>query len=372
VSGSSDQDRARLRVVEERTGHEEVVRLSDSRAEPRVRLEPVEPAEPLESARRLEVPVGGDFRSIEPDIDAIRGAPAEGPCPESPWVAARRAAPTPYGWFVLILLGLGVAAAWSLVAMWRGEEDPGESAARVDRAAALTADELAESEAARTVEALEEIAAEFLAAGGIEEMLPLLRDPSRVEPLMREWYEEEGHRFDPVRLQRLTSLQRIPSLDGSFWLLRCAVEGGERGRVLFVEEREDGSLRVDWESAVCHQPMEWGRFADKRPPGESMVFRVLLGEDPHGYYSHEFADEERWQVYQLRAPGSEAMLFGYVERSSLLADELQRVVRERASGGIALQLRLRVPEDATSPRGVRIEELVGRNWLGSDGEGDAP
>lgn len=348
---------------------DEVVRLA-----PEDEVQVLVPEEELRRAEelrrlaisRLEVEVR-PLRAVDPGVETLLG---EVPVvvvddPEQSWRGLRRR--VPYGWFVLILLCLTGAALWSLTSPERDEEAAGRAVggreAILER---VRKDRVEELEAMALVDRLERAARGFVEAETVAEMAEWVRDPEVVEPMMEGWYAEHG--WEPKRLRGVAALGSLDLEGRKFWVVELDLRGGRMPPVL-MEEREDGSVRVDWESLVVYQPMPWDDFVQNRPEGRAMDFRVQAALD--AIYSHEWADESVWQAYRLSPRESDDFVFGYVKRDS----EAGRMMAERAVPGsafpAALLLKLSVPPGTTSPRGVLIEEVVSPRWVVLD-RGEEP
>ncbi len=109
LKGEKEQ-KAELRVIEEETHSEEVLRLGGEKVEKVARIVV---APPVELPMRLptEEP-DADRRSHEPDIDVIIDDAKDSEDLEDGWREGKGKAPVPYGWFVLIFAGLLDALAW--------------------------------------------------------------------------------------------------------------------------------------------------------------------------------------------------------------------------------------------------------------------
>lgn len=353
-------DKKKLKVLDEEERTEEVLRLGDKKGPVQVKRAPLPPAPEL--APRLEK-VGGveefDRRSIEPDIDAIMSPGESGSLGgEMDWMSSEEKKPVPYGWFVLIFLLVVGLAATSAMLIFRSSSSDVEVAkqAVVERIEENREDE---AEAEALVEAIEENLARYIAADSVDDLLPLVRDPERVGPLMEDWYARH-----PIKARKFEGLGVFQPFDLEgrlFWLITCLVEGDDSETIL-MEQTEDGRVFVDWETQVCYQPMAWDDYVEKRPEGEALDFRVYLQTDWGGFYSHEFRDEETWGVYRLWTRDSEEYVFGYVKKGSELEEQLSKLSGANKGYPLALYLRLRIPEGTTSPRGVLIEEVISERW----------
>lgn len=359
----------KLRVIDE-TPEEpsSVVRLGARGAS----VVPVErlPGRKVEEApERLESEVHENFegRSQEPGVEAILDQQGPAGNIEQPWgVADGRLVGVPYGWFVLIILALVGAGVWSLLAMRHGEMK-----LEIDHGAVremVAKEEDATRDAAALVDRVEEVVAAYLRAETIEDLLPWVRHPERVRPMIEEtWKSEPKSR---MTFERMTLFQPANLGQRPFWVVRVEVKDGEMQNLL-VEQFGESEVKVDWETHVCFQPMPWTSYAVERPEGEALDFRVWAVPDQ--FFSHEFTDSRKWRCFRLTAKGAEEHLFGYFLADSDACRELEAVCRNSAGQKASVVLKLRIPEDSVSPRGVVIEKVVAPRWLILDEPGkDAP
>ncbi len=351
-----------LRTVDDDLPPEEVIRLGDPAFdEPRekpVRLGTA--GHDSESSQRLELPAA-DFglRTHEPGIEAIMEPETVAPeVLEQNWgQEAVRRQPVPWGWFALVGVAILGALFWSLTRL----KDSGQKAVQIrsETESSLVDEQKEERDAAKLVDRMDETLRAFFSANSVDGLLRLVRQPERVEPLMRDYYGE--HPPVPGRLRAIKMMQPITLDDhGNFWV--AAVDLGEnKAHNLIVEIGKAGDPRVDWETLVCYQPMKWNDFATRRTAGKSLDFRVYVERDD--FYSHEFADPKQWRCFRLTALDSEETLFGYVRNGSAGAEDLVRLVDQQSGHKASLILRLLVPEGIQSRRGVVIEKVMSSRWL---------
>lgn len=359
---------AELRVVDEPTVPKDEVhrlRLEDEIPVVRVMPEPVDLRTPIDA--RLTEPSRNfhDGRTHEPGIEALIEAPAVIESTEEDWGnEPTRREPMPWGWFVLVGLILGGAVLWSVFRMQKGKENVVE--VRREAITLLKEEDREEQEAADLLTKIETVSKQFCEANRIESLLPLIRHPDRVAPFLQKYYADRPVRMGTVL--KLTDLQPLPNLGtGSFWVITLDLDGEQKS--LLVETSKDGSVLVDWESAVVYQPIPWDEYASSRPGGTTSSFRVYL--EPDHLFSHEFSDESQWACFRLTAKDSEETLFGYAKRNSPVTAELMELIRQSGGRKVACLLRLGLPKDLRSHRGVVIERIISPRWIlidPSDGE----
>jgi hypothetical protein len=350
----------KLRVVDDEAENAEdgVVRLkaAGSSFDQIQRLAPAK--EVVEEPERLESERRGTFegRSQEPGVEAILEQEEVVENVEQPWgVRDGRLAGVPYGWFVLVVVAVAAAGVWSVNQMRKGEK---EVAQRLAEVRVMNEDDAAEDRAARElVDRIEQVVSDFLAADTVEKILPVVRHPERVKPLIEEEWKVRPKRA--MKFARLITFQPASIPGGTFWVIRAEARDAEPQN-LIVEQIGDTEVRVDWETYVCYQPMDWDRYVAERPTS-AMDFRVWVTPDSH--YSHEFSDAGRWRCYRLMTRGSEEHVFGYSPADSDVARELDGYFQSNPGGKATVIVRLRVPAGSSSPNGVVIEKLVEPRWM---------
>jgi hypothetical protein len=201
----------------------------------------------------------------------------------------------------------------------------------------------------------------------MEALLPLVRHPERVRPLI-----EGRWKTNPKKAQKFHRLAMFQPamLDGKpFWVVRAEVEGGSPENLL-LEQTGEAEVKVDWETQVGHQPMPWSEYIARRPSDKSMDFRVWAVRDNH--YSHEFSDLSRWRCFRITTKDSPEHLFGYAPAGSETAKALEAACAGAPKNIATVILRLRFLPEAGSPRGVVIEKIVEPRWVHVEEPKDAP
>ncbi len=339
-----------------------VVRLESN--ETLQRTKPQRLGVPLEEttvSQRLELPRRDTYesRTHQPGIDALIEMETANPdFTEQDWgkVAAEERH-LPWGWFALIFLVLGAAVLWSLSGVKKGAVQAHQT--RVATASKIGAEANEEREASQLIERINEVTRKFFAATDIDQLAKLSRHSARVKPLMKALYHSK-----PVpqnSLIRSLSLQPL-TLDNraNFWMESVELTD-KKHRSLIIEILENGEPRIDWETLVCHQPMDWDEFANQRPAGRSFDFRVYAMLDC--FFSHEFSESANWNSFRLTVREGEESLFGYAKDDSATSKEIFAILRKNQGRPTAMILRLTIPEGTQSRRGVVIEKLISPRWI---------
>ena len=360
-----DEKRVVLRTVDDEVAREpEVVRLYNREIEPKRHVEEavrLGPQVPQESPSRLEIADRDELelRTHQPGIEALIETDAFNPdLAEQSWgESSDHRLPIPWGWFVLIGLGIVTAVAWSLANL-KGSNVQAHSI-RSETESVLAREENEEAEARKLVERIEKTLRIYFDASSVDLLARHVRQPERMKPLMLEHYARHPLAQSPMKslrgLQPLTMDNR-----GNFWMGSVTLADGRLVN-LIIEIGADGEPRIDWETHVCYQPMPWDDFARQRPAGKSMDFRVYAERD--NFYSHEFADSQKWMCFRLTALECDESLFGYVAVGSETARLLMESTAHNPYGKTSLILRLAIPQGLQSRRGVVIEKVVCTRWL---------
>lgn len=360
-----DEKRVVLRTVDDEVAREpEVVRLYNREIEPKRHVEePVRlgPLVPQETPSRLEIADRDELelRTHQPGIEVLIEPDGINPdLAELAWgESSERRLPIPWGWFVLIGMAIVAAVVWSLANLKESEVQA--HSIRSETESVLAREEMEEAEARELIERIENTLRIYFDTTSVDMLARLVRHPERVKPLMVEYYARHPLAQSPMRslrvLQPLTLGNR-----GNFWMGSVMLADGRLVN-LVIEIDAEGMPRIDWETQVCYQPMPWDDFARQRPTGRSMDFRVYAERD--NFYSHEFADPEKWLCFRLTALESDETLFGYAAAGSETARLLTDATTHNPHGRTSLTLRLAIPPGLQSRRGVVIEKVVCERWL---------
>lgn len=216
----------------------------------------------------------------------------------------------------------------------------------------------------------------FLAADGVEAKLPFVRQPKRVGPLMKKWYQT--HSAAPLTAGEVAMQQKTGGevdSPGYFVMLALPVlmpdplnPGQTQEEMTFfsVEEiRKDrvSTYLVDWETSTGYQEMPLEVFKSTMPK-EAHTFRVSL--KPGDYYNHGF-DEKEWQCYTLSYPGRDFQIWGYLRRNSPDGRVMELKLENGWTGNMGI-VELQYPENAVSRDQVIISHIIQHSWYLPDTE----
>ena len=360
LSGQSDPDPGLEERVMRRKFHRNVKPAGEVEAKPEVAVAPAPvPQAPPEPPAEESAPRPKRFhKSKPPGLETLIAGPAQAPGLETVWeqqAAARR--PLPWGWFVVVGLVIAGGICWAV--QYVAKAKPQLEAIRRDAVVAQDSEERSVREARDLIQGIERAARTFAAAADMESMLAVSRHPERVRPLMEDHYAR--HPIQPMGGITIHSMKPLTlGSRGEFWMVSIELEGGSEAD-LIVEAPEDADAKVDWETAVCYQPLDWDDFVETRPQGRLTDFRVYL--EPDNHFSHEFDDEKVWDCYRLTSQGSDLHVFGYVKKDSPTAEMIRKWFQHYPQGRTPMILCLTIPEGANSPNGVVIDHAKSVRWI---------
>lgn len=203
--------------------------------------------------------------------------------------------------------------------------------------------------------AAEEVLGRFLKASDWKKRALLVRDKSRVMPLMSSFYVKNVDGPMPY-----DSIVEAADISPQFSEHVVVFEGGGR-RLATVEHTVDGPL-VDWESFVGHGEMAWSDFLEGRSAAP-VLFRVLVS--PAGHYENGFGNPAELACYSLRnisEPGAK-VVYGYVSKTSPMAREVEYWMQKSNDATVPMILKLKFPPDAPVDFQVWIHQFVQSGWV---------
>lgn len=311
--------------------------------------------------RRLVLPSRGDIdtRTHQPGIDALMEGPANTLAPlEGGWgTGSTQGKRLPWGWFVVMAVIPVGAVVWSLTHV--NQSDVQAHEIRETTKSVLTSEADEEKEASALIDQLEAAKLAFYKASSVDELARTVRQPERVRPLMEDYYSK--HPLTPHTISRTRTLtpQTIANR-ANFWTTSVELED-KTNRSVVLEILDSGEAKVDWETSICYQPLDWTAYALERPAGKSYDFRVYVEQD--NLFSHEFADSSQWNSFRLTALDSIETLFGYARTTSPVSRDILEQLKYNKGGRTPMILRVTIPEGLQSRRGVVIEKLMNPRWL---------
>ena len=198
VGMAREEKPVKLRVIDDDTEPPvPVIRLDNLETEQMDRQKPLRlgPAEEeiLPLRQRLDIPSRGEIevRTHQPGIDVLIEPETVAPeTPETVWgVDSSRSHPIPWGWFILIALLIFGAVIWSWIRVHKADAVAGRIETQTK--SILRTEEQEQKDAAQLIDRIDKTIRDYFSATSVESLVRLVRQPERVEPLMRRYYSNK-------------------------------------------------------------------------------------------------------------------------------------------------------------------------------------
>lgn len=214
------------------------------------------------------------------------------------------------------------------------------------------------------VESSEKLIRDFFAVRTIDGLEPYVRMPGTILPLMRRYYLIRA--VKPLEVKGFDYHRRSDISAGDITIHGARLGRLGKVREITIEHTPNGP-KIDWETAVRYQPMEWQNFRRVRPT-ETTYFRLSLQRST--YYEKPFHDMTVYQSYRIIYPGELRPLNGFVMIDTE-AEIAMRSLFKDTSVTKDLIVGLKFRSSAKTGDGlVEITELLQDSWIMSHGEGE--
>jgi transcription elongation factor Elf1 len=221
-----------------------------------------------------------------------------------------------------------------------------------------------ESVTRTTVQKVIHLSSEFSILSTVNKRLKYVRHPDVSAVRMKYFYAGlvNNSVFPPldVRSYQETMIKGI-----KFARMTSVIESGKRQREFFFELNDDGSILLDWESAVGYCDVDVMEYRRDLSPG-AVQMRVMV--KPSNYYGFEFTDTDTYACYEITDLNSRIRIYGYAMRESVTGDALLGLHlgdqgEEAGFVYCTLMLRANRVADRDNARQVWIEGMVAPTWL---------
>lgn len=215
-------------------------------------------------------------------------------------------------------------------------------------------DTIFESDSALAHARIEAAVKAYFEARTWKELQAVCRDPVRVGPLMKAYYQNRP--LVPLPWRELAWARPLRESGHVLFYVRSEFDGHEA--VNLVVEQKGGEFRVDWESHVRHSEMDWRDFVKIRP-AEPRLFRVLGSLQAEG-------EPGEPRFLEIRHPDFETpVIQAKFSPKDPFSEGLRAQLELGAWKNVPLTLRLCYEEkDRSKESGaVRITGVEGKGWL---------
>ena len=203
---------------------------------------------------------------------------------------------------------------------------------------------------------IEKIVRSFFEANSVTEKVAFVRDAERVRALMNDHYSRH-----PIQKTKWRELGWILPVDEKGYRLGYVQANFEEGEPasLIIEETDNGSFLVDWESYARYGELEWKDFLDLKPV-QPTLFRVIASKSDSSGESQAIG---RVELIEIKHPASEGKVYAPLDRSDPLHASLVEQLQIGKWKDVPLTLRLCFPGKGGDAKTVRIAGVEGKGWL---------
>lgn len=196
----------------------------------------------------------------------------------------------------------------------------------------------------------------FFEASSIETKLSYVRDMGRVGPLMAQFHSQT-----PLVPRQWKGLGWVLPVEEPGFRLGYAQATFAEGEPvsLIIEEMQDGTFRVDWESSVRYGELDWNEFLRTRPTAPKL-FRVIASRPRHAPATEAPQGSE---VLEIKHPDDDNVIYAYFDR---LDPKFRSLLAQLQTGNwkdVPLTLRLCYIGPSAEGKSVRIADVEGKGWL---------
>ena len=340
-----------LKVVEE---SKEIHRLEENSAPPRKKAHFRRSQEEYAIARDLARETQNEIESLSPPLEASNTTPdfeKELP-PHQPLIIP------PVVVFIFIIGFLALLG----VGLYLATNESGRSSNKQLQEQVQASRETSEKErqeARALLASLSEVIQNYTSAQTVAEKFAYSRQTETTEERMQEWYQT--HDLKPMTGAKIFSQYTLPIENHSFTVVTASFNEVS-SKIFLVEVNNDLSVRVDWESDVCYQPVQIAEYIETKPKAP-VSLRVFA--KPDNFYLYEFSDSDKYQCLCLNFRDSEEILYGYIERgtphSRRLGEHFNKT-QKMSQKPAPLILTVKFLPDSRSERGVLITDFVAPRW----------
>jgi len=199
----------------------------------------------------------------------------------------------------------------------------------------------------------------FLLADNIEDKAKFIRQPDRVIPLMKKYYEK--HEIKVITDDRFSVFRPTTINNRAFWVTALDNESGGDVTPVLIEQTEDNRLLIDWETFVTYQEHDWDQILTDRPEGE---YQMRVRASPSDYFLYEFSDRSEWGCLYLTGRGGEKDAYGFFKLDQPFWPELKFYLSHlKNNRELSLVVTLTFPQNTKAEKSTIITDIKSFNWV---------
>lgn len=203
------------------------------------------------------------------------------------------------------------------------------------------------------------LARRVTAAGSVDQLLPLIRARSRVEPLIREYYRTRP--VEPVGIVAFEDLLITDNAGARYLQFRGVTVDGDR-RPMAVEQTVAGKISFDWELWVNIAALEWSEFIAGRPTQQRRLRVCITRSEPQQRYFEDagIGIEEGYGV-RIWMAGSSRAFYAVLPKGNPESVAVWRTTSWEPERRVVADLSF--PEGAGEPARILVHRILQSRWL---------
>jgi hypothetical protein len=196
----------------------------------------------------------------------------------------------------------------------------------------------------------------FLEANDASALEPLVREPERVLPLMREYYN--GGVQPAFTKANYHHLPEVKDIVADRDLVSVSLQTNDYKPYFLLLQQTPSGYKVDWECYVTYSEMPLAVFQEKKPT-LGKLFRVKV--EPIAYFNQDFPNANTHRAYRIYTADADRVLYGYVYRDTYVERQMVENIGKRHD--ITCIVRLNYPSPSSNNQQVEITQFVKRGWV---------
>lgn len=204
----------------------------------------------------------------------------------------------------------------------------------------------------------------FVACKTAEEILPLVRDRTRVAGKITAYYNTV-HTWRPMEINNKFSPDDAVAVDGDFIVVSLELPNGDS--LPLTLERSGETFLADWEAFTGYGDLTWEEIRGQRPQ-QPVVLRAVVERGPNTeYWNDAFTNHTTHTCYLLRDAHSDNFLSGYTLKNSEVDLKLLQWIQPepppaKISRCYAI-LEVSCPPGSKDGRQVNIVRVLENGWV---------
>ena len=209
------------------------------------------------------------------------------------------------------------------------------------------------------IDAAKDVLMKFMEAKSVDDRLPLVQSPAKVERQMRDYYNRHPYPMAPESVE-FKLANKLEDSESRFFVFEVTTTQQKLAFPVAIEETDAG-LKVDWRSFVEFHDNMLGRFMNVYQ-AQPERFRVMM-ERAH-YFKDDVPDKGSKLCLRIKSPIPGFEGYAFVSKDTVIGRELDRKFEWDILYLPILELQWHKTDDGQ--KYVRVLNVVQDNWRASE------